>query len=77
MSRVNTYTKMIPCPHCRKEVPWHENPHRPFCSERCRQIDLGHWATESYRIAAKEDDASEFTYEVEKNNQSIDLKEET
>jgi endogenous inhibitor of DNA gyrase (YacG/DUF329 family) len=29
------------------------NPHRPFCSERCRVKDLGAWATESYRIPAK------------------------
>jgi endogenous inhibitor of DNA gyrase (YacG/DUF329 family) len=29
------------------------NPFRPFCSERCRLMDLGAWATESYRIPAK------------------------
>jgi len=27
---------------------------RPFCSERCRLIDLGAWADETYRIAGKE-----------------------
>ena len=26
------------------------NPWRPFCSERCRMIDLGNWATEAYRV---------------------------
>jgi len=26
------------------------NPSRPFCSERCRLIDLGQWASENYRI---------------------------
>jgi endogenous inhibitor of DNA gyrase (YacG/DUF329 family) len=31
--------------------PW--NPFRPFCSERCRLMDLGAWASESYRIPAK------------------------
>jgi endogenous inhibitor of DNA gyrase (YacG/DUF329 family) len=31
---------------------WQENPDRPFCSERCRLIDLGRWAEESYRIPA-------------------------
>jgi endogenous inhibitor of DNA gyrase (YacG/DUF329 family) len=31
-------------------VPWDENPNRPFCSERCRMIDLGAWANEAYRI---------------------------
>jgi endogenous inhibitor of DNA gyrase (YacG/DUF329 family) len=28
-----------------------ESPHRPFCSERCRLIDLGAWAKDEYRIA--------------------------
>jgi len=27
-----------------------DNPHRPFCSERCRLLDLGNWATERYRL---------------------------
>lgn len=27
-----------------------DNPSRPFCSERCKMIDLGQWATENYRI---------------------------
>jgi len=27
-----------------------ENPWRPFCSERCKLIDLGAWASESYRV---------------------------
>jgi len=41
-------------------VTWKDNPHRPFCSERCRQIDLGNWAAENYRIAGKAGDALEF-----------------
>lgn len=47
----------IKCPQCRKEVIWQDNPHRPFCSERCRLVDLGQWADESYRIAGKSQDA--------------------
>jgi len=39
------------CPTCRETVQWDGNPHRPFCSERCRLIDLGRWATEQYRVA--------------------------
>ncbi len=39
------------CPHCRKPAAWENNPHRPFCSRRCRLIDLGDWAAERYRIA--------------------------
>jgi endogenous inhibitor of DNA gyrase (YacG/DUF329 family) len=39
------------CPSCRAVVRWEGNPHRPFCSERCRLADLGGWVTEQYRIA--------------------------
>ena len=40
----------VTCPTCRKEADWQNNPHRPFCSERCRLIDLGAWTEERYRI---------------------------
>ena len=43
--------KTVPCPTCRKPAPWQDNPHRPFCSERCRLLDLGAWAGEDYRVA--------------------------
>lgn len=42
--------RIVRCPTCRTEVSWEENPHRPFCSERCRLIDLGAWAEDRYRI---------------------------
>ena len=42
----------VKCPTCEKpQVYDTSNPHRPFCSERCRQIDLGAWASEEYAIA--------------------------
>jgi len=40
----------VRCPTCRAPVPWANNPHRPFCSERCRMVDLGNWASERYRV---------------------------
>jgi len=40
------------CPVCKKEVPFGA-PEMPFCSERCRLIDLGRWADEEYRIPAE------------------------
>jgi endogenous inhibitor of DNA gyrase (YacG/DUF329 family) len=40
----------VKCPLCQKEFPWEGNPFRPFCSERCRLIDLGKWATGEYAI---------------------------
>jgi endogenous inhibitor of DNA gyrase (YacG/DUF329 family) len=43
--------KLVTCPQCGKAAPWSSaNAYRPFCSERCKLIDLGAWATESYRI---------------------------
>jgi uncharacterized protein len=42
---------VVKCPTCGKEVRWvPENRFRPFCSERCKQIDLGAWAAEKYKI---------------------------
>jgi endogenous inhibitor of DNA gyrase (YacG/DUF329 family) len=38
------------CPICKKEADWEGNEYRPFCSERCKLIDLGRWAGEKYRI---------------------------
>ncbi len=43
--------RKVRCPQCGGESPWSpENPWRPFCSERCKQIDLGAWASDAYRI---------------------------
>jgi hypothetical protein len=47
------------CPICKKEVPPRkENPFFPFCSERCKLVDLGKWLGEEYRIVGRhaEDD---------------------
>ena len=42
----------VSCPTCKKTVLWTDAfPERPFCSDRCRLIDLGEWASESNRIA--------------------------
>jgi len=38
------------CPICKKEVKL-DDPEMPFCSERCREIDLGNWAMEKYVIS--------------------------
>ncbi len=46
----------IICPICKTVTTWHENPWRPFCSERCKLIDLGKWASEEYRIPVVEQD---------------------
>jgi len=46
---------IVNCPQCSKAVAWDvTNRYRPFCSERCKLVDLGQWATESYRIPVTE-----------------------
>ena len=42
--------------HFERTILAPENPWRPFCSERCKQIDLGAWASESYRITGQVSD---------------------
>jgi endogenous inhibitor of DNA gyrase (YacG/DUF329 family) len=49
-------TTVVKCPSCGAEVRWTpENRFRPFCSARCKQIDLGAWAAEKYRIGSTDD----------------------
>lgn len=46
----------VKCPTCNTLVIWSpESKFRPFCSERCKLIDLGEWASESYTIPVKND----------------------
>ncbi len=48
--------RRVACPRCGKPAEYSPaNPWRPFCSERCREIDLGAWASESYRIPVREE----------------------
>ena len=49
-------TALVACPTCSAEVVWStDNKYRPFCSERCKLIDLGAWANEDYRVPVKEE----------------------
>ena len=48
----------VKCPTCRNKTEWNKNPYRPFCSERCKLLDLGAWSSEEYRITGKLDDES-------------------
>jgi endogenous inhibitor of DNA gyrase (YacG/DUF329 family) len=52
----------LPCPTCQRPIEWSDQfPYRPFCSERCRLIDLGAWLSEKHAIpgdvAERPDDA--------------------
>ena len=43
--------RMVACPQCGTPVEWcPESAWRPFCSERCKMVDLGAWATGTYRV---------------------------
>ncbi|KPF68523.1 hypothetical protein IP84_09485 [beta proteobacterium AAP99] len=45
----------VKCPSCGTKVLWNETAQwRPFCSERCKLVDLGAWASDKYRIAGAE-----------------------
>ena len=45
--------KLITCPLCKKETKWDKNPYRPFCSKKCKTVDLGFWAMGEYKVAGE------------------------
>lgn len=46
--------RKVHCPSCAKPALLSpRNPWRPFCSERCRSVDLGAWASERFRVPAE------------------------
>jgi endogenous inhibitor of DNA gyrase (YacG/DUF329 family) len=52
--------RFVKCPRCQTQALFSpENPYRPFCSERCKMIDLGQWADESFRIPSAPTDLHE------------------
>ncbi len=51
MSEKKEPARLVRCPNCGKQAKFTPgNPYRPFCSERCKIIDLGAWAEEKYAI---------------------------
>lgn len=43
--------RIYPCPRCGEPVDWNNSPRwKPFCSERCKLIDLGAWFSEEHAI---------------------------
>lgn len=54
----------VPCPTCGRTVEWVETSRwRPFCSERCKLIDLGKWLDGKYQIPVEPDDQDEQPYD--------------
>lgn len=46
----------VKCPGCNMMATWEGNKWRPFCSERCKMLDLGAWASEDYKVESLEDE---------------------
>ena len=48
-------TPTVACPRCGQPVRWTSaSRFRPFCSERCKMVDLGAWASEQYRVSGEQ-----------------------
>jgi uncharacterized protein len=58
------------CPSCGKPVEWKDSPFRPFCSERCKLVDLGRWVSEEYRVPGKEIPAEHTERDADSDNDS-------
>jgi uncharacterized protein len=48
----------VRCPMCGRQTTWRENPHRPFCSARCRLADLEGWLTGRYVVPDASDEST-------------------
>jgi uncharacterized protein len=64
-------TVKVRCPICKKAVK-STDPDFPFCSDRCRTIDLGKWASGSYVISSPVKDAEELVQEGDLEDQDRD-----
>ena len=59
----------VDCPKCKKNFSYYSSKFRPFCSERCKLVDLDNWLEENYAVPAEEaddpleEDEREYGYE--------------
>ncbi len=54
MTTPSPTSRSVRCPGCGGPSPYGpDNPYRPFCSERCKSLDFGAWASEAYRVGVK------------------------
>ncbi len=57
---------MVKCPKCRASFEYYNSEFRPFCSERCSQVDLGSWFQESYAVPSQNPLEPDEVMELEK-----------
>ncbi|UOF00886.1 DNA gyrase inhibitor YacG [Bdellovibrio reynosensis] len=73
----DTKAKQVKCPQCgRLALYTPENPYRPFCSERCKLIDLGEWASEGYKIPVKPSSSDSLSIDDDYHEPSDDHSED-
>ena len=62
-------SKLVPCPTCGGDSVYApSNPWRPFCSERCKNIDLGAWASENFRLPSPDEPENQDTQELPRSS---------
>ena len=66
-------TLKVNCPTCKKVYAYYDSEFRPFCCERCKMVDLGHWFEENYSVAGEKVQNREADFEIEEN---LDLYQE-
>lgn len=57
----------VKCPHCKEKFNYYGSEFRPFCSERCKMVDLGHWFSENYTVASNEPLSEQDIDQVQQN----------
>jgi endogenous inhibitor of DNA gyrase (YacG/DUF329 family) len=58
--RSDLEARIVPCPTCRGDSLFDSsNASRPFCSARCKNMDLGAWANEEFRVESKNTESSD------------------
>lgn len=66
----------VKCPHCKKKFNYYESSFRPFCTERCKMVDLGHWLTGSYSVPSQTPLSDDDIEQVLKNQNQDQDKDE-
>jgi len=57
--------KLVKCGICSREFELSSSQYRPFCSQRCQQVDLGKWLNESYGLPFEDSAVPDMTTGIE------------